>query len=108
MILYYKDKDGNFKEYSTTEEGLWMTKKEVDGTYSYHLASKDVPSAYTFASLIPCLRWLAIYLNEYLLVRMEADEIKMYDIKASHLIKLIQKAIEKAEHENKSEKIRES
>jgi len=108
MILYYKDEDGNFLEYGTMKEGIWMTKKEIDGTYSYYLESEDLPKAYIVASLVPSLRWLAFYLNKYLLSRMEIEEIKMYDIKASHLIKLIQKAIEKAEQENKLEKIRES
>lgn len=107
MILYYKEKDGSFKEYGKMKEGIWMIKKEIDGTYSYHLESEDLPKACVAASLIPSLRWLTRSLNKYLLTRMEVDEIKMYDIKASHIIKLVQSAVAKARREKKLETLRE-
>lgn len=107
MILYYKDENGELKEYCKLKEGIWLTKKEIDGTFSYFLHSENIPKALEFASLIPCMKYLSDGLNRYLLSRMELDEIQGYDIKGSHIIGLIKDAMDRVGRKKELTDLRE-
>lgn len=107
MILYYRDEYGDFHEYGEMKEGIWMTKKEIDGTYSYHLHKEEIPRALEFASLVPCLRDLTIDLNKYLVSKMKPNVPEDFNIKIADIIDLLNKVVNRVGKRKKQETLKE-